>query len=332
MVVLPDADIDMAADAAVSAAYGSAGERCMAVSVVVAVGDVGRPARRRDHGAAPEGEDRAGLDPDVRDGPAHHRASTATRSRRYIDARREQGATVVADGREIEPDGDGFFLGVSLIDDVTPEMDGYQDEIFGPVLSVVRVGDYDEAVRLVNDNPYGNGMAIFTRDGGAARQFQFEVNAGMVGDERPDPGAGRLLLASAAGRPRSSATRTSTGPRGSTSTPAARSSRPLARPGHVAGRSGLPADPLTRVCDLKIPATQSAMDKREEANRAAAEHVERLRETASGGKIDIGRQRGVVDANRDHMADMSRWIEQTDLHLGEERARRQATALRPSGD
>ena len=107
----------------------------------------------------------------------------------YLDSSAEQGATVVADGREhpLYDERTGFFLGVSLIDNVTPEMDAYRDEIFGPVLTVVRVGTYDEAVKLINDNPYGNGTAIFTRDGGAARQFQFEVNAGMVGINVPIP-------------------------------------------------------------------------------------------------------------------------------------------------
>jgi malonate-semialdehyde dehydrogenase (acetylating)/methylmalonate-semialdehyde dehydrogenase len=105
----------------------------------------------------------------------------------YLESGPEQGATVVVDGRETAPDGDGFFLGVSLLDDVTPEMDCYRDEIFGPVLSVVRTDTYDEAVRLVNENPWGNGTAIFTRDGGAARQFQFEAQAGMVGINVPIP-------------------------------------------------------------------------------------------------------------------------------------------------
>ena len=105
----------------------------------------------------------------------------------YIERGRKQGATVVADGRELAVEGDGFFLGVSLLDGVTTEMDCYRDEIFGPVLSVVRVQTYDEAVRLVNESPYGNGTAIFTRDGGAARQFQFDAQAGMVGINVPIP-------------------------------------------------------------------------------------------------------------------------------------------------
>ena len=112
-----------------------------------------------------------------------HREKVAS----YLDSAAEQGATVVADGREFEFEGDGFFLGVSLIDDVTTEMDCYRDEIFGPVLSVVRTPTYDEAVRLVNDSLYGNGTAIFTRDGGAARRFQFEAGAGMVGINVPIP-------------------------------------------------------------------------------------------------------------------------------------------------
>ena len=186
MVVLPDADIDMAADAAVSAAYGSAGERCMAVSVVVAVGDVGDEIVDAIKQRLPSVKVGPGSDPSSEMGPLiteAHRDKVAS----YIDRGREQGATVVADGRELDVDGDGFFLGVSLLDGVTPEMDCYKDEIFGPVLSVARVATYDEALKLVNENPYGNGTAIFTRDGGVARQFQFESNAGMVGVNVPIP-------------------------------------------------------------------------------------------------------------------------------------------------
>jgi malonate-semialdehyde dehydrogenase (acetylating)/methylmalonate-semialdehyde dehydrogenase len=186
MVVLPDADIEMAADAAVSAGYGSAGERCMAVSAVVAVGDAADPLVAAIEERLPKVKVGPGTDPDSEMGPlitAEHRDKVAS----YIDGGREQGATVVTDGRETSPDGGGFFLGPSLLDDVTPEMDAYRDEIFGPVLSIVRAETYDEAVRLVNENPYGNGAAIFTRDGGAARQFQFEVQAGMVGINVPIP-------------------------------------------------------------------------------------------------------------------------------------------------
>jgi malonate-semialdehyde dehydrogenase (acetylating) / methylmalonate-semialdehyde dehydrogenase len=186
MIVLPDADVDMAADAAVSAAYGSAGERCMAVSAVVTVGDVADRLIDAIRERLPNVKVGDGADPDSEMGPLitrEHRDRVVS----YLDSGREQGATVVADGRETTPDGDGFFLGVSLLDNVTPEMDAYKDEIFGPVLVVTRVDTYDEAVRLVNENPYGNGTAIFTRDGGVARQFQFDVQAGMVGVNVPIP-------------------------------------------------------------------------------------------------------------------------------------------------
>ncbi len=185
MIVLPDADIDMAADAAVSAAYGSAGERCMAISIVVAVGEVADPLVEAIKTRLPKIKVGDGMEPDSEMGPLitrEHRDKVAS----YIERGAEQGATVVADGRE-GANGDGFFLGVSLLDDVKPEMDCYRDEIFGPVLGVVRVATYDEALKLVNENPYGNGTAIFTRDGGVARQFQFDVNVGMVGINVPIP-------------------------------------------------------------------------------------------------------------------------------------------------
>ncbi len=186
MIVLPDADIDMAADAAVSAGYGSAGERCMAISVLVAVGDAADPLVGAIRERLPKVKVGDGMDPESEMGPLvtrEHRDKVAS----YLESGPRQGATIVADGRETAPDGDGFFLGVSLLDNVTPEMDAYRDEIFGPVLSVVRVPTYDDALRLVNDNPYGNGVAIFTRDGGVARQFQFDVNVGMVGVNVPIP-------------------------------------------------------------------------------------------------------------------------------------------------
>ena len=187
MVVLPDADIDMAADAAVSAAYGSAGERCMAVSVVVAVGQAADPLVDAIKARLPKLRIGPGNEPDSEMGPLvtrEHRDKVAS----YIDKGRDAGATVVVDGRDAPvAQGDGFFLGVSLLDNVQPGMDVYSDEIFGPVLDIVRVDTYDEAVKLVNDNPYGNGTAIFTRDGGAARQFQFEANCGMVGVNVPIP-------------------------------------------------------------------------------------------------------------------------------------------------
>jgi malonate-semialdehyde dehydrogenase (acetylating)/methylmalonate-semialdehyde dehydrogenase len=188
MVVLPDADVDMAADAAVSAGYGSAGERCMAISVVVPVGDVAQPLVDAILERLPKVKIGDGMDPESEMGPLvtrEHRDNVAG----YLDSGTEQGATVAWDGREhgLYRSSEGFFLGVSLLDHVTPDMDCYRDEIFGPVLSVVRAPDYDEAVRLVNRNPYGNGVAIFTRDGGAARRFQTDVEAGMVGVNVPIP-------------------------------------------------------------------------------------------------------------------------------------------------
>jgi malonate-semialdehyde dehydrogenase (acetylating) / methylmalonate-semialdehyde dehydrogenase len=186
MIVLPDADVEMAADAAVSAAYGSAGERCMAISQVVAVGDVGDRLIAAIKDRIPNVKVGDGLDPESEMGPLvtrEHRDRVAS----YVEGAPEEGATVVVDGRESAPDGDGFWLGVSLLDNVTPDMRAYQDEIFGPVLGVTRVETYDDAVRLVNENQYGNGTAIFTRDGGVARQFQFDVQAGMVGINVPIP-------------------------------------------------------------------------------------------------------------------------------------------------
>ena len=187
MVVLPDADIDMAADAAVSAGYGSAGERCMAIATVVAVGDVADPLVEAIRARLPAVKVGPGNDPESQMGPLvtrEHRDRVAG----YLDSAQRQGAKVIADGREHELyRTDGFYLGVSLVDGVTPQMDCYRDEIFGPVLTVVRVGSYADAVKLINENPYGNGTAIFTRDGGAARQFQFDVNIGMVGINVPIP-------------------------------------------------------------------------------------------------------------------------------------------------
>jgi malonate-semialdehyde dehydrogenase (acetylating)/methylmalonate-semialdehyde dehydrogenase len=187
MVVLPDADIGMAADAAVSAGYGSAGERCMAIATVVAVGDVADPLVAAIEERLPSVKVGPGTDPEAQMGPLVtevHRDKVAG----YLESGPAQGAKLVADGRE-HPlyDGEGYFLGVSLLDEVTPEMDAYKDEIFGPVLTVVRVDTYEEALDLINDNQYGNGTAIFTRDGGAARRFQFDVEVGMVGLNVPIP-------------------------------------------------------------------------------------------------------------------------------------------------
>ena len=186
MVVLPDAELDAAADAAVSAAYGSAGERCMAVSVVVAVGDVADPLVDAIAARLPKLKIGAGTDPEAQMGPlisAAHRDKVTG----YVEQGAAAGATVVADGRTADLPADGYFLGVTLLDHVTPAMAVYTDEIFGPVLCVVRVPTYAEALALINDNEYGNGTAIFTRDGGAARRFQFDVNAGMVGVNVPIP-------------------------------------------------------------------------------------------------------------------------------------------------
>src|SRR5215216_2172131 len=186
MIVLPDADIEMAADAAVSAAYGSAGERCMAISMLVAVGHAADELVGAIKERLPNVKVGDGMNPDSEMGPLvtrEHRDKVAS----YIEKGQEEGATIITDGRETAPEGNGFFLGVTLLDEVTPEMDVYKDEIFGPVLGITRVETYEEAVRLVNENPYGNGVAIFTRDGGVARQFQFEVNTGMVGVNVPIP-------------------------------------------------------------------------------------------------------------------------------------------------
>ena len=187
MLVLPDADVAMAADAAVSAGYGAAGERCMAISVVLAVGSVADPlidairervARIK---VGPANEASSEMGPLI---SAEHRDRVAS----YLDGAVAEGASLPVDGRlNCAASGPGFFLGPSLIDRVLPGMRCYDHEIFGPVLSVVRVETYAEALRMINDNPYGNGTAIFTQNGGAARQFQFDVEAGMVGINVPIP-------------------------------------------------------------------------------------------------------------------------------------------------
>ena len=186
MMVLPDADINAAADAAVSAAYGSAGERCMAVSVVVAVGDVGDrivPAIKERIEKLVIGD---GTDPASEMGPLIT-AEARERVASYVASAQEDGATIVVDGRDQKFSQNGFFIGVSLVDHVKPNMKVYLDEIFGPVLAVVRVDTYEEGLALINDHQFGNGTAIFTRDGGVARQFEFEVEAGMVGVNVPIP-------------------------------------------------------------------------------------------------------------------------------------------------
>jgi malonate-semialdehyde dehydrogenase (acetylating)/methylmalonate-semialdehyde dehydrogenase len=186
MIVLPDADVGMAADAAVSSVYGSAGERCMAVATVVPVGDIAEPLMEAILERTAKLKVGDGMDPDNEMGPLvtrEHRDKVVS----YIDGAREQGAQVLVDGREHPLWGTGFFVGPSVIDHVTTEMDCYKDEIFGPVMTVVRLGTYEDGVDLIRRNRWGNGAAIFTRDGGAARQFVFDVEAGMVGINVPIP-------------------------------------------------------------------------------------------------------------------------------------------------
>ncbi|MEU7813057.1 CoA-acylating methylmalonate-semialdehyde dehydrogenase [Pseudonocardia sp. NPDC049154] len=187
MVVLPDADLDLAADQAINAGFGSAGERCMAISALVAVGDIADElvSKIKERAVALRtGDGRRGCDM----GPLVTSAAQE-RVSGYIDAGESAGATLVVDGRqgEFDADGSGFFVGPTLFDNVTTDMSIYTDEIFGPVLSVVRVDTYADAVELINANPYGNGTAIFTNDGGAARRFQNEVEVGMIGINVPVP-------------------------------------------------------------------------------------------------------------------------------------------------
>ncbi|GBD84417.1 methylmalonate-semialdehyde dehydrogenase [acylating] [bacterium BMS3Abin02] len=188
MIVLPDADMDLAADSAVSAGYGSAGERCMAISVVVTVGNA---AER----LLPKIEERIarlvigpGLDAGSELGPLitrEHRDRVAG----YVDTGVEEGADLIVDGRGLRLKGceNGYFFGPTLFDNVTPDMTIYRDEIFGPVLGVVRTESFEDAIGLINENPWGNGTAVFTNDGGAARKFQHEVLVGMVGINVPIP-------------------------------------------------------------------------------------------------------------------------------------------------
>jgi len=185
MIVLPDCDLELAADAAINAGFGSAGERCMAISAIVAVEPIGnalvaRIKSRMANIVTGDGTKGSDMGPLV---TAVHRDKVAS----YIEAGAKEGATVVVDGRDLKVDGDGFFLGPTLLDNVTSKMSVYTDEIFGPVLSIIRVNTYDEALNLVNSHQYGNGTAIFTNDGGAARRFQNEVEVGMVGINVPIP-------------------------------------------------------------------------------------------------------------------------------------------------
>jgi malonate-semialdehyde dehydrogenase (acetylating)/methylmalonate-semialdehyde dehydrogenase len=188
MVVLPDADMDLAADSVVGAAYGSTGQRCMAISAVVAVGSAGDELVDRLRARVDELKVGPGSDDSSQMGPlvtGQHRDKVAS----YIEAGVREGATLAIDNRDLKIEGheEGFFLGPCLFDHVTPEMSIYRDEIFGPVLVMLRASSYDEAVTVVNRNPYGNGTAIFTNDGGAARKFQHEVEVGMVGINVPIP-------------------------------------------------------------------------------------------------------------------------------------------------
>ena len=188
MVVLPDADMDLAADAVIGAAYGSAGERCMAISVLVTVGaaaDKLLPKLMQRIGNLKVGD---GMQQDSEMGPLITKAH-CQKVASYIDKGVEQGAQLLADGRTLTVAGreEGFFVGPTLFDKVTPDMTIYQDEIFGPVLALVRVDSYREAIALINDNPYANGVALFTNDGGAARKFQTEIPVGMVGINVPIP-------------------------------------------------------------------------------------------------------------------------------------------------
>ncbi|HEY6037727.1 MAG TPA: CoA-acylating methylmalonate-semialdehyde dehydrogenase [Kofleriaceae bacterium] len=185
MIVLPDADMELAADAAVSAGYGSAGERCMAISMLVGVGNAADklvPLLKERIAKLKVGN---GADPKSEMGPLVTKQHL-DKVRGYVDAGVKEGATLLADGRGLAID-NGFFLGPCLFDNVKPGMTIYKDEIFGPVLSITRVASYDEAIQLVNKNPYANGVAIFTNDGGAARKFQHDVEVGMVGINVPIP-------------------------------------------------------------------------------------------------------------------------------------------------
>jgi malonate-semialdehyde dehydrogenase (acetylating)/methylmalonate-semialdehyde dehydrogenase len=185
-VVMPDADLDYTANQLIAAGYGSAGQRCMAISVVVAVGDAAEPLVERLAHEAREVRVGPGLDPSSEMGPV---VTPEARDRvtRYIGEGVDAGANAVVDGRELDVDGDGFFVGPTLLDGVTTDMSVYRDEIFGPVLGVVRVDTLAEAIELINSNSFANGTAIFTSSGQAARTFQRQVQVGMIGVNVPIP-------------------------------------------------------------------------------------------------------------------------------------------------
>ena len=247
MLVLPDADLDLAADQAVNAGFGSAGERCMAISAVLAVGEIGdtlveKIAERARSLRTGDGTRGCDMGPLVT-------AQARDRVAGYVDAGEAAGARLVVDGRqpEVDADGDGFFVGPTLFDQVTPDMSIYTDEIFGPVLSVVRVDSYDEGVKLINDNPYGNGVAIFTNDGGAARQFSNEVNVGMIGINVPVPVP---MAYYSFGGWKASPVRRRPRPRGGGGQllhPRQGRHHPLAGPQPRGHQPGLPAERLTRL-------------------------------------------------------------------------------------
>ena len=185
-VVMPDADLDFAANHLTAAGYGSAGQRCMAISIAVAVGEAGDALVERLRQKALEVKVGPGLDPSSEMGPVVT-PQARDRIRDYIGRGEEAGATAVVDGRELEVEGDGFFVGPTLFDHVGTDMDIYRDEIFGPVLGVVRVATLDEAIELINRQSFANGTAIFTSSGQAARRFQREVEVGMIGVNVPIP-------------------------------------------------------------------------------------------------------------------------------------------------
>jgi malonate-semialdehyde dehydrogenase (acetylating)/methylmalonate-semialdehyde dehydrogenase len=188
MVVMPDADMDQATDAVMGAAYGSAGERCMAISVAVAVGKAGDALIERLLPRVRSLKVGPGTDPDSEMGPLVTKTHL-DKVKSYVDLGVKEGAKLLVDGRNLKLQGyeNGFFLGGCLFDEVKPSMRIYKEEIFGPVLSVVRAPDYNSAVKLVNDHEYGNGAAIFTRDGDAAREFASKIKIGMVGVNVPIP-------------------------------------------------------------------------------------------------------------------------------------------------
>ncbi|HET9019543.1 MAG TPA: CoA-acylating methylmalonate-semialdehyde dehydrogenase [Acetobacteraceae bacterium] len=188
MIVMPDADLEQATDALMGAGYGAAGERCMAISVAVAVGGVGDALIERLAPRVRALKVGPGTDPESEMGPLVTRQHLQ-KVRGYVEAGLAEGAKLVVDGRDLRLQGyeDGFYLGGCLFDDVTPEMTIYKEEIFGPVLAVVRVPQFDDALKLVNDHEYGNGTAVFTRDGDTARAFMHGVQVGMVGVNVPIP-------------------------------------------------------------------------------------------------------------------------------------------------